>query len=172
MKARAQLASVDGNSRKLQPRFKWLFAAALFAAMLIATPIGAANQPGTRAVDGDTMPDRVAIENLQRWVNGGHDTWCRIPQMVASAELRRISSEYPGDQIELTEVPAGNGAANPNRIVYTWTTLDGSTTYRVAVERYSWLLPIAGKTESIIWVPAHVEILVHSAPDDGPHSHA
>lgn len=172
MSAPAQMTQEKDASGKPRRGRKWAVAAAISAAMLIAAPLSAATKPKTRAVEGDTGPDRAAIENLQRWVNGGHDTWCKIPQMVASAELRRIASEYPGDQIELTEVPAGNGTANPDRIVYTWTTFDGSATYRVTVQRFSWLLPLAGKTESIIWVPSHVEILVDSATDDEPHSRA
>lgn len=145
---------------------------ALLAAVLIAAPLAGAKEPKTRTVEGDTGPDRATIENLQRWVNGGHDTWCRIPQMVASAQLQRIAPEYARDQGQLNEVPEEASAAGRNRVAYTWTTADGSTTYRVTVERFSWLLPLAGKTESIVWVPTHVEIQVNTAPDDGPHSRA
>lgn len=147
-----------------------LLSAALAGAIAVMAPVAAAAKQKARTVDGDTAPDRAAIENLQRWVNAGHDSWCKISGMVASAQLQRIAPEFSGDQSEMTMVPAASEATAPNRLAYTWTNDDGSTTYRVTVERFSWLLPLAGKTESIIWVPTRVEILVNTAPDDGPHS--
>ena len=46
--------------------------------------------------------DRAAIEHLQRWVNAGHDAWCRDPQLVASASLRRVLSD---SDFELASFP-------------------------------------------------------------------
>src|SRR3974377_684209 len=52
-----------------------------------------------------TFPmDRAHIEALQRWVNSGHDEWCRDPQFVASAAIRRISPELPGHQMPLASL--------------------------------------------------------------------
>jgi hypothetical protein len=31
----------------------------------------------------------------------------------------------------------------------------------VTVERFGWLLPIAGDANSIVWVPTHAEVIAH-----------
>ena len=34
---------------------------------------------------------------LQRWVDAGHDTWCRNAEFVAAATLRRIAADTEGE---------------------------------------------------------------------------
>ena len=109
--------------------------------------------------------DRAKIEALQRWVSSGHDDWCRDPQLVAVASLERILPES-GD-FELTSAPV---EAEPRRrtiAVYSIPSLDGSTTYRITLRRYRWLLPIAGSTHKTIWVPVQVEIIRRANPENG-----
>ena len=36
---------------------------------------------------------RLRVENLQRWVNSGHDGWCRDAKSVATQTIQRISPD-------------------------------------------------------------------------------
>ena len=105
--------------------------------------------------------DRAQIENLQRWVNADHDAWCRDPQLVASASLRRV---LPDSDFELASFPLEQEHRAKTTAVYTFHSLDGLTTYRITVRRYRWLLPIAGSQHKMIWVPERAEIITHDAP--------
>jgi hypothetical protein len=49
---------------------------------------------------------------------------------------------------------------------FAWAGLEG-TIYRVTVERFDWLLPIAGEADGIVWVPTAIEIeMVPSEAND------
>jgi hypothetical protein len=109
--------------------------------------------------------DRAKIEALQRWVNSGHDDWCRDPQLVAVASLQRIHPE-PGN-FELASVPIEVEPERKMTAVYTLHSLDGSTTYRITLRRFRWLLPLARSTHKIIWVPVQAEIVTRTNPDEG-----
>ena len=105
--------------------------------------------------------DRAQIEDLQRWVNAGYDSWCRDPQLVASASLRRV---LPDSDFELASFPLEREQSRKTAAVYTFHSLDGMTTYRITLRRYRWLLPIAGSQHQMIWVPERAEIITRDAP--------
>jgi hypothetical protein len=101
------------------------------------------------------------VENLQRWVSSGHADWCKDARLVAAKELWRLAPEYSGDGFELNAISAEPIASGGNRVTFEWTPLDGRALYRVTVERFDWLLPIAKNSESIVWVPTSTEIRIH-----------
>jgi hypothetical protein len=101
--------------------------------------------------------ERAKIEVLQRWVNAGHDSWCRDPQLVAATSLRRVVPAF--EDFDLASLQLEAELAGKTSAVYTFHSLDGNTTYRVTVRRYRWLLPVAGNLHKMIWVPEHAEIL-------------
>jgi hypothetical protein len=105
--------------------------------------------------------ERAKIEDLQRWVNAGHDSWCREPQLVAAVSLRRVLLES-GD-FDLASLPLEVEHSQKTSAVYIFHSLDGNTTYRVTVRRYHWLLPVAGNLRKMIWVPEHAEILTRDS---------
>jgi hypothetical protein len=107
--------------------------------------------------------DRTHIEELQRWVNAGHDPWCLDSQLVAASALQRISpdlAEYESALLSLELV-----RSNKTEASYTFHSLDGSTTYRVTLRRYLYLLPIAGSPHRIIWIPETAEITTADTRD-------
>lgn len=101
--------------------------------------------------------ERAKIEDLQHWVNAGHDSWCLDPQLVAATSLRRVVPD--SEDFELASLPLEAELAGKTSAVYAFHSLDGNTTYRVTVRRYRWLLPVAGKLHKMIWVPEHAEIV-------------
>lgn len=108
--------------------------------------------------------DRAEIENLQRWVATGHEDWCKDPRLVAAEELKRIAADFAGDATQLSAIEFGEGVDPANgakKIAFEWTPLDGRATYRVTVERFEWLLPIAKDAEAVVWVPTATEIQIH-----------
>jgi hypothetical protein len=134
--------------------------AMLLVALAIAAPTmaDATPQPSQDEVHVRRI-DRQAIENLQRWVSAGHDTWCKDAQLVASAEMRRIAPEFAGYQYELASLPLETQTQAAARTVFSYTSLDGRKTYRITLRRYHWLLPLAGDARSIVWVPSRTEII-------------
>jgi hypothetical protein len=103
--------------------------------------------------------DHAKAEDLQGWVNAGHDPWCRDPQLVAAAALSRLSSQF--SEFEPTSLELESN--EESKAVYTFHSLDGYTTYRITLRRYRFLLPTAGSLQRIIWIPETAEILSRDA---------
>jgi hypothetical protein len=105
--------------------------------------------------------NRSEVENLQRWVSSGHADWCKEARLVAAEEFWRLAAEYSGEGFELNAISAEPIADGGNRVTFEWAPMDGRALYRVTVERFDWLLPIAKDSESIVWVPTSTEIRIH-----------
>jgi hypothetical protein len=105
--------------------------------------------------------DRVQAEDLQRWVNAGHDPWCRDPQLVAAAALRRLSSQFA--ETELVSFPVELENSDNFKAVYTYHSLDARFTYRITLRRYRFLIPTAGTLRQTIWLPETAEIVTRDA---------
>jgi hypothetical protein len=107
--------------------------------------------------------DQAQVEDLQRWVNAGHDSWCRDPQSVAAASLGRISEEF--EEFEAASLPLELEHRQRSEAVYTFHSLDGRVTQRITLRRYDWLLATAGSFERMIWVPEKAEIVEQDTVD-------
>jgi hypothetical protein len=129
------------------------------AALTFVAPVIAAAAPVSHKEVRIPRVDRRAIENLQRWVNGGHDAWCKDAREVALAELRRVAPEFSGDRFDLASLPLSVESKSAKRAVFDWASLDGSATYRITVERFDWLKPVASGVSGTVWVPSRVEIV-------------
>ena len=112
-------------------------------------------------ITNDRNINRSEVENLQRWVSSGHADWCKDARLVAAEELWRLAAEYSGDGFDLNASSAEPIANGGNRVTFEWAPMDGRALYRVTVERFDWLLPIAKDSESIVWVPTSTEIRIH-----------
>ena len=122
------------------------------ASDLQVTPI----QPKAHRIVVHFPIDRTHAEELQRWVNAGHDPWCLDPQLVAASALRRVSpdlQEYEPASFSLELV-----RANQTESSYIFHSLDGRTTYRITLRRHLYLLPLAGSLHGIVWIPETAEI--------------
>jgi len=107
--------------------------------------------------------DRDQTENLQRWVNEGHDRWCRDPKLVAVAAMRRLSEEF--EEVEAASMPLELEQREQREAVYTFHSVDGLKTYRITVRRFEWLMPTAGSVHRMIWVPGKAEIVTRTVLD-------
>ena len=133
--------------------------AVALAGLIVVAPVIAAAAPLNHKEVRIPRVDRRAIETLQRWVNGGHDAWCKDASAVASAELRRIAPEFGGNRFDLVSLPLQGDIKTAKRAVFTWVTPDGSAQYRVTVKRYDWLKPGAKRVNNTVWVPSRVEVV-------------
>jgi hypothetical protein len=114
-------------------------------------------QPKEHRVTIAFPADRAKIEQLQRWVNAGHDPWCRDSRMVASETLRHVSPQFA--DYELSSLNMDVEHAENTMAVYTFHSLDGLTTYRITLRRHLYLLRSAGSLTRIIWIPETAEII-------------
>jgi hypothetical protein len=133
----------------------------LAGAMTLALLATAGSVREEDRISNDRTINRAEVENLQRWVSTGHADWCKDARLVAAEELWRLAPEYSGDGFELNVIGADLIAHGSNRVTFEWAPLDGRARYRVTVERFGWLLPIAKDTEAIVWVPTSTEIRAH-----------
>lgn len=73
-------------------------------------------------------------------------------------ELRRIAPEFSGDRLDLVSLPANPQKTSATQVVFSWTSIDGSASYRITVQRYDWLKAVASNTSNTVWVPSRIEI--------------
>jgi hypothetical protein len=132
---------------------------------LLLVLLGVASAPSTYA---QTKPHRIVktyrinranAENLQRWVNAGHDTWCRDPKLVAAHALEQFAPGLADSTFELASQPVERKFSHGTTAVYTYHSLDGQTTYRITLRRPQWLRPTAGSLNNTVWLPDRLEIL-------------
>lgn len=109
--------------------------------------------------------DRARVENLQRWVNGGHDTWCRNPQFVAAMALRRLAPEFSNYDFELASLTTGNEKVSPAQAVYTFHSIDGHTSYCITLRRFRWQNKTINSPSDRIWVPVRSEKIMRDSLD-------
>lgn len=131
---------------------------AVAAPSAFATATGAASTG--KPVEMSLSVDRAKVETLQRWVNAGHEEWCKDARLVAMDEMKRVAP-FVGGAADLEALPLDTDSEDAGRAVFAWSSPDGRATYRITVERFDWLLPIAGEVNSIVWVPTHAEVLIH-----------
>ena len=151
-----KLTAGKGTGRKSGSFLRATRAAAVAGLMFIAPAITEAAPISHQEVRVPRI-DRRAIENLQRWVNGGHDDWCRDAREVAATELRRVAPEFSGNRLDLASLPEP-AKKSSTQAAFTWTSIDGHANYRVTVQRFAWLKPVAGKVSNEVWVPTRIEI--------------
>ena len=153
-----------GDERGVESMCKRVLAAAVaglsVGAMMAPAIVAAKSGDETRVVSYRAV-DRAEIENLQRWVAAGHEDWCKDARLVAAEEFRRLAPDFAAHAAELKAVESGESAHSAKKVALDWTPLDGRATYRVALERFEWLLPIARDADAVVWVPTATEIQVH-----------
>jgi hypothetical protein len=137
--------------------FLWTLGAA--AMDIRVTPI----QPTEHRIVFNFSVDRASAESLQRWVNAGHDSWCRDPQLVATAALRRISPGLAETESASLSLELQHSAKT--KAVYTFHSLDGRTTYCITLRRHLYLLSSAGSIHHVVWIPESAEIITRDTQD-------
>jgi len=117
----------------------------------------------------DLPVDRARVENLQRWVNAGHDAWCREAKFVATRTIQRISPEFANYDFELASLTTQDRKLSANNAVYTIHSLDGHTSYRVTLRHFGWQTKAAGSPKDRIWLPVRMETITRGSLDcDAP----
>ena len=140
------------------------FCLAMWTLGAMTMTIAEAQTRERRAVE--TIPvDRARIETLQRWVDAGHDAWCRNPQLVAAMTLRRIAPEFSNYDFELASLTTDKGKSSPNSAIYSFYSIDGHTSYRITLRRFRWQGKTAASREDRIWVPVRSERITRESLD-------
>ena len=160
--------ATNGNARTIRQILPVILRISFF---LVLWTLGAATMS---VVDAQTRDQRVAqqlpvnrarVGNLQRWVNSGHDAWCRDAKSVATQTIQRISPEFANYDFELASLTTQDGKPSSNKAIYTFHSLDGHTSYRVTLRRFSWQTKTAGSPSDRIWVPVRAETITRESVD-------
>ena len=106
--------------------------------------------------------DPSRVENLQRWVDSGHDTWCRSSNLVAQATLQRIAPEFSAADLELAALPTESKQLIPDKLTYIYHSLDGRTTYCITVVRNHQLVHSTDPQGARVWLPIRSEKITHT----------
>jgi len=134
----------------------------LLAFVAISTTPAASAQTKPHHLVKTYPVNRANAENLQRWVNAGHDTWCRDSRLVAAHTLGQFAPGLADPNYELASQPVVRKLSDGRTAIYTYHSLDGQTVYRVTLCRPPWLRPTAGSTNKTVWFPTRLEILTNA----------
>ncbi|HSC46195.1 MAG TPA: hypothetical protein VLC94_10200 [Candidatus Acidoferrum sp.] len=153
---------------------RWMCGAALtlstmMAGAVLAPIAGAANSADDSPVVSYLAVDRSELQHLQRWVAAGHEDWCKDPRLVAAEQFKRMAPDFAADTMELQTNEATNDAAAA--LTFAWAPLDGRAIYRITVQRFDWLLPIAKNPDALIWVPTIVQVELPPRATHQPATH-
>ncbi len=147
------------NTQIIYPALLRIALALVLAVLGIVSASPANAQSRSNRVVKTYPMNRANAENLQRWVNAGHDAWCRDPQLVAAHALEQFAPGIADSTYELASQPEVQKLSRGRTAIYTYHSLDGQTTYRITLSRPHWLRPTAGPTNRTIWLPTRLEIL-------------
>jgi len=113
----------------------------------------------------DLPVDHARAESLQRWVNAGHDAWCRDAKSVAVMTVSRTVPEFANHDFELASLVNNDGKTSARRAVYTFHSIDGRTSYRITLRRFGWQNKTAGSPDARIWIPVRTETIKRDSLD-------
>ena len=150
------------STQLILPALLRITLALLLALLAISTAPAAHAQTKPHRIVKTYPVNRANAENLQRWVNSGHDTWCRDPKLVAAHTLEQFAPGLADSTYELASQPVVRKLSHGNVVIYTCHSLDGQTTYRVTLRHPQWLRPTAGSTSKIVWLPTRLEMSTNS----------
>jgi len=157
------VSGTAGNIRVILPVIlRITFCLAMWTLGAMTMTIAEAQTREQRVVQ-EIPVDRARVENLQRWVDAGHDTWCRNPQFVAAMALRRVAPEFSNYDFELASLTSGNEKVSPTRAVYTFHSMDGHTSYRITLRRFRWQSKTTASIDARIWVPVRSERIMRDS---------
>lgn len=93
-------------------------------------------------------------EDLQRWVNDGHEPWRMDANAVAAEALLKFR-DASKDEWDVYRVNLKTVQETQIHAVYEYSA-GQNLCYKVTVQRFSWLLPLAKKWDSMVWAPTDV----------------
>jgi hypothetical protein len=134
-----------------------------FTTMSVATennPQRVATQDEAHNFVQEFPVDPARAENLQHWVDSGHDTWCRGANLVAQATLQRIAPEFSATDVTFAALPIERKQVSRDKVIYTYHTLDGHTTYRITVVRHPSPVHSVDLKGSRVWLPIRSEKII------------
>jgi hypothetical protein len=130
--------------------------AAATTAILFVLPVDSTARCAPHTEVRSNVVLRENLEDLQRRVNDGDNPWRVEARAVALDELLRYVPAL--HWVDASAISLKVESRTPRRVVFIWTRGDGRATYRMTLLRHSYLLPLAGDLEGIVWVAERTEI--------------
>ena len=163
---------MNGNAKGTTPTIRQILPAILrITFFVVMSTLGAATVTVVEAQTREhrvvqTIPvNRARVETSQRWVNAGHDVWCRDAKSVATKTIQRISPEFANYDFDLASLTTRDGKSSATKAVYSFHSLDGHTEYRVTLRRFGWQNRAAGSSGNRIWIPVRTETITRDSLD-------
>jgi hypothetical protein len=108
-----------------------------------------------------TQVERVnkqAYEQLQDFVNEGHEPWRLDSQAVAASQVFALEGT-PKARWDLYSLPLTTVQETKMQAVYEYESRSRhGVSYRIKLRHFDWLLPLARKWEWMVWAPVAVVI--------------
>src|SRR5215831_16627927 len=121
--------TVDSRTRTVSKRIAAGILLGILAVLVFAANPTVAEAAGAgKAIDVSRVVDRAKVEALQRWVNGGHEEWCKDARLVAMDEMKRVAPGFAGEAADLEALPLDTEAVDEGRVVFVWSPADGRAT--------------------------------------------
>jgi hypothetical protein len=147
------------NTQIIFPAVLRVTMALLLAFLTITSPPATHAQTNPPRIVKTCPVNRAKAENLQRWVNAGHDTWCRDPKLVAAATLQQFAPGLSDSTYVRASQPVIRKLSHGNTAIYTYHSRYGQAPYCLTLRRPPWLRPTAGSINKTVWIPDRLEIL-------------
>jgi hypothetical protein len=105
-----------------------------------------------------TPVNHKEYEELQEFVNAGHQPW-RMDARAVAAEQVLLLEMVTKDDKDVYTLPLSLVEQDGRRAVFQFLSKrQAGVTYRITVRRFEWLFPLAEKWEWMIWVPTEATV--------------
>jgi hypothetical protein len=102
--------------------------------------------------------DKRTYEQLQHFVNEGHEPWRLDSQAVAATQILALE-KVPKGQWDPYLLPLTVVQESQTQCVYRYENPSRpGLSYQITVKRFDWLLPFAEKWEWMVWAPLEVTV--------------
>jgi hypothetical protein len=103
---------------------------------------------------------RSEYEELQKYINEGHQPWRTDAPAVAGSEILNKKGEQGNAYgLALTLVRETEREATYNYVDLA----EPNVSYRITLKRFKWLLPLAQSWQQMVWAPVEMTIQCHGS---------
>ncbi|MDT8070171.1 MAG: hypothetical protein ROO76_18550 [Terriglobia bacterium] len=100
--------------------------------------------------------DRAAVKQLQVFVNEGHEPWRMDAKSVAAERILLLRKVKTTDH-DVFNVPLEQVSSSETHATFQYK--GSSKNYRVTVQRFAWLLPLAKQWKWAVWTATEEETI-------------
>ncbi len=134
-----------------------------FVFVALAATVAASQTPRQqcRVTTYSERINRGEVTEFQKWINEGHEPW-RIDEADAVASVYLIDFAKKHNELPSPVTHPHKELKHSERLAaYEFESVSESVTFRVALTKFSWLLPTARKWDHMAWFVTEVRVIEH-----------